>query len=503
MANIFRNVTSNWFGIVVNIALSFFLAPLTVNALGNIYYGIWTLLMQFTGYLWLFDFGVRESVIKYVAQHHAADEHEQLGRTVHTAVSLYSVVALVTLLASAGLAAALPYVFNIPPDAVSTARWTTILAGATVAQGFVFNVFVGVLMGLQRFYVMAQIGVVFGVIRAVIVAALLLNGYGLLSLALVQFGMTLASNLLVYRLAIAQLPYLSVRLVVPTREDAGRLLHYGKYVLISNIGDKIVFATDSLVIGMFMPISALTYFAIGGSLIDYFRSFITSMASILNPLSSSLDARKQSDTVATVVLTGTKSAMLIGLPVCIGFIFLGRSFIGLWMGPEYAEPAGAVLAVLAVGHMIGLPYYSISGVLYGLGKHRIIAHTRLFEGAANLILSIALVRSYGLVGVAIGTVIPHIIVVAGVLPAMLPSFVPLQRAVYYRNTYLRTFAAAAPFALACYYVASVVRPDTYVTFFASVAFALGCYAIPCWFVGLTRAERGFLSASVRRRLLLA
>ena len=116
-----RNVTSNWAGIIVSVAFAFVLAPLTVRTLGNVHYGIWTLLMQLTGYLWLFDFGVRESVIKYVSQYHAAGDKDRIVSTVRTAVSIYSVVSLATLLAAIALALALPHLFNIPEGEVAQA----------------------------------------------------------------------------------------------------------------------------------------------------------------------------------------------------------------------------------------------------------------------------------------------------------------------------------------------------------------------------------------------
>lgn len=496
---IVRNVTSNWAGIVVSVGFAFVLAPLTVRTLGNVHYGIWTLLMQLTGYLWLFDFGVRESVIKYVSQYHTAGDKERIVSTVRTAVSIYTVVSLATLLAALLLALALPYLFNIPEAEVTSARLTALLVGATVAQSFVFNVFVGVVMGLQKFYLIARLGIFFTFARGAVVYVLLTAGFGLVTLAFVQFATTLISNLLIYRLARRELPYLSIRLVRPTREEAMTLFHYGKYVLISNVGDKLVFATDSIVIGIFLPISALTYYAIGGTLIEQLRTFVTSMASILNPLSSSLDARKETGALATVVLAGAKAAMLLGLPLCIGFILLGNRFIDLWMGPEYAGPAGLVLAVLAVGHLIGLPYYTISGVLYGLGRHRIVAISRVFEGVVNVILSIALITRFGLVGVAIGTIIPHIIVVAGVLPATLPRWIPIDLREYYLATYGRPFLAAVPLAMVCWYLAAVVVPASFLTFFVGMTVAMPVYIVPVWFIALTASERAAARNYVRQR----
>lgn len=500
MSVILKNVTSSWASILVGIAMAFILAPLTVRALGDQYYGVWTLLMQLTGYLWLFDFGVRESVVKYVAQHHANDERDRVNSVVNAAVSIYSLVSVATLILSAVLALALPYAFNIPADASTTARLTALLVGATVAQYFVFNVFIGVVAGLQKFYVLARLGMVFTIIRGVLTYVLLTAGYGIVTLALLQFSIALVQNLYTYRVSRALLPYLSLHPAWPKREEAVRLLNYGKYVLISNVGDKIVFASDSIIVGMFLPISALTFYAIGGSLIEQFRSFVMSMAAVVNPLTSSLEARQEARSLALVVTNGARAAMLIGLPICIGFFLLGKIFIGLWMGPQYAEPAGQILIVLAVGHLIGLPYYTISGVLYGLGRHHVVAYSRIFEGVVNLTMSVVLVQIYGLVGVAFGTVIPHVVVAAGILPTLLSRWVPINLRHYYVSTYFRPFLASLPFWGACWFIASEVRPADFPTFFLSVGIALAAYIVPCWFVALSSDERTGLTTALRHRL---
>jgi O-antigen/teichoic acid export membrane protein len=498
-----KNITSNWTAVVVGMTCSFLISPVTVNSLGAAHYGIWTLLMQFTGYLWLFDFGVRESVVKYVAQYHATGERDELSSTVRTAVSLYTVVALAGLAAVGGLAIALPYVFNIPPQDVRTARLSALLAGATIAQGFVFNVFVGVLMGLQQYYLMARIGIFITITRAGLTYVLLTNGFGLVSLALLQFGVSLASNLFVYRLAVSRLPYLSFGWALPQRQAAAKLLNYGKYVLVTNIGDKIVLASDSVIIGLFLPISSLAYYAIGGSLIEYFRAFIVSMAHTLTPISSGLEARNDTRALGTVFLTGCKVAMLLGLPVCIGFIMLGDRFINLWMGDAYGAAAGQVLAVLSVGHLLGLPYYLMSSVLHGLGRHAIIARFRIIEGAINLVLSVVLVQRIGIVGVALGTVIPHTLIVGIALPLFMPSVLPISLREYYISTYVRPFLASLPFWGVCWFIATVVRPGNLGSFMGSVTLGLVAYAVPGWIIGLRPSERDYVRARLRRLLMPA
>ena len=72
-----RNVFSNWASLAINLVISFFLAPFVVNRLGSLYYGIWVIMMQLTGYIYLLDFGVRESVIRFVSKH---DTHRDLAK---------------------------------------------------------------------------------------------------------------------------------------------------------------------------------------------------------------------------------------------------------------------------------------------------------------------------------------------------------------------------------------------------------------------------------------
>lgn len=496
---IVKNVATNWVGLVVNTALSFVLAPIVVNTLGSTYFGIWSLLQQFTGYLWLFDLGVRESVVKYVAQHDAAGEHEELNRIIGTAVGMYSLVSLAGLAASVGVALLLPHVFNIPADAVPIARWVAFLTGATVAVSFLFNVYVGVLMGLQRLYLVTRLGMLFSVLRAVAIIILLKLGFGIIALAFVGLAMSVINGWRVYAACRKHAPHIALGPIPLRRATVSRLLNYGKWVLVSNVGDKIIFSTDAIVLGMFLPVSSIAYYAIAGPLINHLRSIVTAAAQVVNPLSSGLQARNEMRSLATMIQLGTTFAVLLGLPFCVGFLLLGERFIALWMGAEFAGRAASVLTALTAGSVIGLPYLTVSGFFYGIGEHRVIAITRVVEGIANLALSIALIGPLGLVGVALGTTIPHAVVVGAVLPWLLPRHVPLRLRDYYLRTYIRPMIGAVPFAVTCWAVAHYIAPDTLLRFFGWGAAAMVTYAVPAWFIGLAAEERARVRDLISRR----
>ena len=492
--SILKNVTSNWAALGTGILVSFFLAPFVVHSLGNVYYGIWALLSEFTGYLWLLDFGVRESVIKFVAQYHANDRRDELVETVNGALYLYSGVALVTLAVVGVMMFLLPYIFNIPPESVGTARITLLLTGGTIALSFVFNVFVGVLMGLQRFYLVSRMGILFSLLRALLTVLVLKAGQGIVALAAVNLGISVIVNFIVLRFTRVHLPFYKPRLHLPARSTLAQIVGYAKYVVAHNVGEKIVFATDSIVIGVFLPVAMLTFWVIPGSLIKYLRSMMLMMAAVLNPLSSALDARDDRARLRSLFLDASRASVVIGLPICIGFIVLGTRFVGLWMGPSFASLSGKVLALLGVAQMAGLATHSFGSVLYGLGRQRIIAVIRGVEGVANLVLSVLLVQPLGVIGVALGTVIPHLVVALVVLPLAIRRVLGIGLREYYLSTFLRPYLAAVPFTAACLVVDRVVAPASLKSFIALAALALLTYAVPCWFVALTAREREMAAA---------
>lgn len=496
---ILRNVTSSWAVLVANTLASFLLAPLVVNSLGSVYYGIWTLLTQFTGYLWLFDFGVRESVVKYVAQYHASGEGDKLEATVRTAISVYTLVSLAVLCVIGALVAALPYVFNIPAEAVPHARIAAFVTGTNVAQSFLTNVFLGVLVGLQRIYLVSQVSLYYAVLRVAGTYLLLTNGFGLVGLSVLHLGLSLFHAGFVVRYCRVYLPDVPLRPARPVRAEVIKLLNYGKYVLLANIGDKIVFATDAIVIGMFLPIAALTPYAIAGTLIESMRSVVKAMGSVFNPLTSSLRATGNEMALQRVLQLGAKGALLVGLPICIGFVTLGERFVSVWMGEAHAAMAGRVMTVLSAGYIVGLPYYTISGVLYGLGEHRLVAILRVVEGAINLVLSVTLVNVIGLVGVAFGTAIPHVIMVGWILPRALPRIFPVNLREYYVAVYGRTLIASVPFVLACWLVRTVVQPAGLPSFFFWGSLTLLAYIPPAWLIALSGEERAQLLRAIAAR----
>jgi O-antigen/teichoic acid export membrane protein len=156
-----KNVSAVWLGLLVQVAVGFFLSPFILHKLGGNAFSLWVLVFSLTGYYGVFDLGIRSSIVRYVARFAATGDEDNLAKFLSTSVAFYLFVSLVVLLLTGLGFFGLPSIFKIPPDLLESSRVLFVLAGVGAALSFPLGVFAAVLEGLQKFSWLhiSQIGV--------------------------------------------------------------------------------------------------------------------------------------------------------------------------------------------------------------------------------------------------------------------------------------------------------------------------------------------------------
>ncbi len=132
------------------------------------------------------------------------------------------------------------------------------------------------------------------------------------------------------------------------------------------------------------------------------------------PRAGELHERAQQAQLQRLVTQGVGAAFLLTMGFFIGAAFFGSTLIETWVGPGFQQSHILFLILLGT-HIVAMPVEVFRYVLFGMGHVRTQAFINLAEAAANVALSLALIGPLGLLGVAIGTAIPVIVVEIGVL----------------------------------------------------------------------------------------
>ncbi len=494
---IIRGAFSNWVSYAVTFLVAFFLSPFIVHHLGNVAYGVWVLVVSLISYLGLLDLGLRGAVTRYVAQHHAQNDHIESSRVVFGALWIRFWISCGILALSTILAFGLPKILEIPVELVLPARWALLLIGANLAMTLSFGVFGAVLAALHRFDLLSAVSIGQSLGRAAGAVILLRAGHGIVALASWELSVGVAVCLATAALSLRTYPELRISLGRPGPALLKKLWSYSFYAFLLNTAVQVVYYTDNLVVGSFVSVAAVTFYAIGGSIIEYLRQLVSSLTVSFTPLASRIDAEGQRDHMKSLLIHGTRASLLIALPIEATLFFRGPTFIGLWMGEHYAAASGHVLQVLLIAQVFALANMTSGGIAYGMAKHKPVAIWACLEGAGNLALSMLLAHKIGIMGVAWGTVIPSLAIHLFVWPPYVCKLVGMPVWGYVFRAWLQPILAVLPFAGGCYLAEHYWMASGLIPFFAQIAALM-----PLFIAGVLLCFSSEVATLFKRRSML-
>jgi O-antigen/teichoic acid export membrane protein len=469
--------------------IAFFLSPFVVHHLGTSAYGLWILIMSITSYLGLLDLGVRGSVTCYVAKFYTQGKHEEASHLVSSALALFTLLGATALAVSVILGLIGLHLFRVPESLRPNLQAVLILAGASIAITLVSNVYGAIVIGLQRFELSNAIEIGSGILKAFVVLLALRHGKGLVTLAIIQLAFSLTTALVFACTSWRIYPQLSVGYQWSDWANVRLIFSFASYLFLLNASAYLILYTDSVVIGAFLPVAMITFFAIAGNLIASSRSLISGISTIMTPLASSLDAEGHQDKIKQIGLAGPRYATMLVLPIAVTFVLRGETFIGLWMGFGYAIPSGKVLQVLSLTLFFSAANQVATSTMLGLCKHRPLVLVNIAEGLLNLALSVGLVRVMGIIGVAWGTAIPSVATSLVFWPLYIRRVFAIRSSQYVYSTWGRPAIAAIPFALVSLMIDKTWYAPTVWFFFLQVLVTLPVAIFSFWFGCFSRTER--------------
>lgn len=497
------NAASNTLGLLAQLALSFFMAPIVLRALGDARNGVWTFVESFLAYLMLFDLGIAASLVRFVPRHVATGDRDGLNRVFSACLIFF--LGLAAIACAIGLLFAVAFAdhfLKLSPDDAATlsgeARLVFLLAVANFALSLPLSVFPAILDGLGALTVKSVTRTTFLVLRVPALLAVLDTDARLLNMVLVLTASHLLEQLCLAVQVFRRLPELRFVPRAVNRTTLREIRGYSLDSFLAMIAGRLSFQTDAFVIGSALGPEAITFFGLGNKLVELAKAVLRSPTWALTPAVSALDARGEHATVRGYFLRGSRFALYLVLPIQIGLYIYGRSFLWLWLGPAYAVASGPTMEILAATLSLTVAQSVASRVLYGIGRIRLFSRMALVEGLVNVLMSIVLVVPLGIEGVAIGTAVPHTAFCLFVL-GLTGRTIGVRPRDYMKSAVLKPVIAAAAGAGAWLLFASAAPATTWAGLFAdSLAGLLPYVVVALAFDGQPLFERIFRSHKARR-----
>jgi O-antigen/teichoic acid export membrane protein len=409
-----RNVTTRYAAIAVDGCIGLLLLPFNISHLGQSAYGLWALTASITFYFSVLDLGYGGALVKFVAQYRALRDRTALNEVLSTIFVVFTLVGLATFGVTGLVAWQFGRVFNVQPDQLETGRRVLVLIGAFIAVRFSLSIFGGLVYGFQRYYLNNVISIGTSLVVAAVNVLVLQGGHDLVALVAATTAVRLVALGGFAWTAYRVYPGLTVSPRLFSRARLKEVTGLSVYMLVLDWSAKLNYSADALVIGAMMTTAAVAVWTVGQRLAEVSQQLTNQLNDALFPLVVDSDAGQRADRLRLILRQGTRLSLALATPVCVGLIVMASPLVNAWVGSGYAGSA-VVAQLLLVVVLVRVGNATAASILKGAGRHRLLAGVNFGTAAANVLLSIALLPHLGLVGVALGTLLPVVLTAAFVL----------------------------------------------------------------------------------------
>ena len=482
-----RAAASNVVGRFVSIVVWFLLTPFVLGAVGAVAYGLWVLVTSLLSYGFLLDLGVSATLTKYVAEHVSRGEFEDARRYVATAVRLHALLGGLVFLAALVLAAVLPSVLRLDADLRRELPSLLVLMGATVGLSLAASPQTAVLRGIQRYDLANVLVVVNTLLTAAGIVVAVLAGAGLIGIVAVTVPATVLTAALGIVLVAKTAPSIRITWRGGSRSHGRRILRFSSPIFAVQVADVLQTRTDEFVIAALLSVGSVTPYALGRRLSELPQIVGEQALKILLPISSELEAGRDTARLKAAFVAGTRIALAIVGSIGLTIACLADAILTIWVGPAYAS-ASPVVAILVAGAVLDAVLWPSAYVLQGIGRHHPLALIAVASGVVNVGLSILLVGPLGLTGAALGTLIGHGLGVGLTIPYV-TRVLALSPGELVARVVLPALGPLVPAAVVIVGARMVVRDPGLVGVGLIAVAALGTYAVAYLLFGASALER--------------
>jgi O-antigen/teichoic acid export membrane protein len=487
--NVMTGTATRYALLAINIGVGLVLMPFTVRHLGMAQYGLWMLVASLTAYFQLLDLGYGSGLVRHVADADARGDVAGVNNLLSTFVVVYAGLGLLAAAATLGLIFwVVPRFPNLPPPEVRRAQWLLAMMGIRIAVGFPMTVFGAVTTARQRFALNNTVAIVAAIVNGLVTYVVLVTGHGLLTLVAATTTVGLASYAAYAWTARRAFPSLQLRPSSFHSTLVRDVTVFSIYLFIIDVAVQIGFNLDNLIIGAALGTSAVAVYAVTLRLADYQRQLCNQFNGFLFPIAVRFGALGRAAALESMLVEGTRVALIMVTGVTICLIGFAHPLLRRWMGPGF-DAGVAPLTVLAVVGVVLVGQGPLGNILLGTGRHRLVAYVALGEAIANLVLSVLLVRRFGMLGVAIGTAVP---VVAANLFILLPAACRefrMPSLTFLRSVLAAPVAGAVPAIAACALLRIEYPPTSLAAILGEGAMVAMVYLCAVCVFGLNRSAR--------------
>lgn len=401
----------SYVAIAINVISGLVFTPWMISSIGREEYGLYTLAMSVIT-LFVFDFGLSAAITRFIAKFLAENQQEKANNFMGMAFRLYIIVDIIILISLIVLYFFIPHIYKeLTPNELEKFKYIYILASVFSILSFPFIPTNGVLTAYEKFVPIKICDVVHKVLIVVAMSIALIIGGGLYSLVIIN---VIAGVLIIIikLYVIYSTTDQRINWGYFNRSDFKSLTGYSLWTTVISLAQRCIFNLAPSFLGYFTGSASIAILGIAITIEGYTFTFANALNGMFLPKVTRIIKEDINDLLSLMIKVGRVQVIIIGA-LLLGYMMLGRDFIGLWVGPSFNESYWCALLIV-LPSIIHLPQDVGIQAIYATNKVRALAIVYLCMAVVNVILALILAKLDGAIGVCIAICISYLIRTIGI-----------------------------------------------------------------------------------------
>lgn len=383
--------------ILFNIAAGLIYTPWMIQQIGISQYGLYALAISIIGFF-VMDFGLGQAVARFISRYNATGEKEKASNFLGITFKLYIIidVAIFLVMLFVFIFAGNIYA-KLSPEELSQFKVIFIIVALYSIAAFPFIPLKGILISNERFVFLKFADILHKVLAVASIVVVLLLGYGLYALVVVNAITGLITIALKLRYMLKN-RLLSINFKAKDKVILQSIFHYSVWTTIIVVSQRFILNITPTILGAFAGSIQISLFAVAMAIVGYTWAFANALNGLFLPKVTrmTVNSNNPKNVEDLMIRVGRIQLVTTGLLI-VGFLTMGKEFMTVWLGDEFKE--SYYIAVLLIGTGIITFTQEIgSTMLITVNKIKYQSFCTLTAAVISVILSLALSRRYGAIG---------------------------------------------------------------------------------------------------------
>lgn len=402
----FKNISTSYIQMGVAILLPLIITPYILNGLGQEQYGLWILITSVTAYFGLSSLGFTSTLLKESSSN--IDNPEYLSKLVSVVFFSFIGFSLIALVIFIIIYLNLEQIFTINVEMIEISKQTFMITFCIFIISFFTSIFDTLLFAANRLYIKNIVDIIKNILISSSNFLIVFLGYGIFEIALISLLITSIYTLVVVRISKEGMvfyiswAYFEIDLFKQMLRPS---IHY----FIISIGVLVVFYSDNIIIASFIGLSSVAIYSLGYKVVDSFQLIIFKIVDVLLPNIAVLNVEKKYTELIKLHNKIMLISMSISTPIFLFLYFTNQWILTLWLGTNNVLSKD-IMTVFIIFSYMHIWVHVSSVFVAAIGIHKEIAYIGIIEIILNILFSIVFLKIWGLLGVALGTLLSHSLV---------------------------------------------------------------------------------------------